>query len=113
MSSRTFAANGARSTVSIFMLSSTRTGAPAVDDVADRDAERDDERRGGGAQHAALVAGDAVGDAVDLDQVDGPWVAVTSAVTLVPVDDDPAAVELAEPLDLGDDDLLASRRRRR
>ena len=61
-------ANGACSTVSIFMLSSTSTGAPAATSSPTGDGGRDDERRRGRAQHAALVAADPVGDAVDLDE---------------------------------------------
>ena len=68
--SRTRARNGARSTVSIFMLSSTRIGAsastssPTATGVATTSAGR------GRADDAALVAADPVGDAVHLDQVD-------------------------------------------
>ena len=44
---------------------------PGLDLVAGGDRDRDDERRGGRADEAALVTGDAVGDAVHLDELVG------------------------------------------
>ena len=70
-SSRTRPAKGAGRTVSIFIDSRTRTGAPGGDLVAYGGRGRDDERGRGRAHDATLVAGDAVGDAVHLVEVDG------------------------------------------
>ena len=54
------------------MLSSTSTGAPGRDLVADGRAGWRRRARVRENADAALVAADPVGDAVDLDQVDGP-----------------------------------------
>ena len=81
------------------------------DQVADRDRGGDDQRGCRGAEHAALVAADPVGHAVDLDHVDGPVGGGDQAVALVA--DGHPGVELVEPLDVGDHDLLDAGRLRR
>ena len=54
--SRTRPATGARTAVSIFMLSRTTIVWPGLDVVADGGADGDDDGRRGGADHALLVA---------------------------------------------------------
>ena len=61
--------SGAGTAISIFIASTTPSRSPAVDDVAGRDVDADDERGGRGPHDAGVVAGEAVGDAVDLDEV--------------------------------------------
>ncbi len=69
-----------------------------LDLVADGGRRRDHQRGRGGADDAALVAADAVGDAVDLDQVDRA-VGGRHQPEPAAVDQDAAAV-LVEPVDL-------------
>ena len=64
------ALNGARSTVSIFMLSSTSTGAPASTSAPTASGVATTSAGAGRADDAALVAADPVRHAVHLDQVD-------------------------------------------
>ena len=63
----------------------------------------DDEGRGGGAEHAALVAGHPVGDAVDLDEEHRTVQGGDEAVVLAT--DDDAALVVVDPVELGLDDL--------
>ncbi|MPM26853.1 hypothetical protein SDC9_73358 [bioreactor metagenome] len=72
-----------------------------LDHVADGDRGRDDERGGGRAEHAALVAAHPVGDAVDLDQVHRA-VGGGHQPVLLAVDGDPA-VDVVEPQQVGVD----------
>ena len=102
-SSRTFAANGAYSTVSIFMLSRTSTGAPASTSAPTSTRCRHDERRGGGADDAALVAADPVADAVDLDELDRAVGGGDEPEALAT--DDQAAGVVVQALELGVDHL--------
>ena len=98
-SSLTRAGNGACRTVSIFIDSSTMTGRARLDLVTDGDRRGDHEGRGRRTLHAALVAGDAVGDAVDLDQR-GRAVGGRDHVVPLAADHEPS-MELVEAVQLG------------
>ena len=74
-------------------------GGAGLDLVAHLHRRRHHQCGGRGAQHAPLVAGDAVGHAVDLDQVDGSVCGGDDAVAL-PADGH-AAVHVVEALKLG------------
>ena len=74
--------------------------------VADGGRGRDDERGRGRPHDAALVARDAVGDAVDLDEVDGPVGGGDEAVR-ASLDDDAAGI-LVDAVERRVDDVLVA-----
>ena len=73
--------------------------------VAHRHRGGDDQRRGGGAQHAALVEADPVGDPVDLDELDGA-VRGGDQPVLAAADGDAGGV-VVDAVELGLDGVLA------
>ena len=55
--------------ISIFIASTTARRVTRLHDVVRCDVDADDERGGRGSDDAGVVSGEAVGDAVDLDEV--------------------------------------------